>query len=79
MIHRLLFNAIKGISVFLILYVASSMAGLDLLELNIMLYSIVTLLVGIVYGIIMAYQAPSPEFMEMIMKEKEDMEESEEN
>lgn len=78
MINSFIRGVVKGIPVFLILYVASSMAGLDLMSLNIMFYSIVALLVGIVYGIILVYQSPSPEFMEMIMKEEKVMKEEKE-
>lgn len=75
MIDRFLIGVVKGIPVFLILYVASSIAGLDLANFNVMLYSIVAFLIGIFYGIILVYQTPSPEFMEMIMKENEEMKE----
>ncbi|MCK4668282.1 hypothetical protein KAU33_16135 [Candidatus Dependentiae bacterium] len=48
------------------------MAGLDLSELNIIFYTIIVLLIGVFYGIMIVYEMPSPEFMEMIMKEDED-------
>lgn len=70
--YKLFKRVVKVLFILLTLHVASSMAGLDLSELNIIFYTIIVLLIGVFYGIMIVYEMPSPEFMEMIMKEDED-------
>lgn len=74
MSHKLFKRVVKATIMFLIVYVASSMAGLDLSELNVIFYTIVILLIGVFYGIMTAYEMPSEEFMKTILEEeKEDI------
>ena len=73
MLGKLFTNVIRAVPVYLILTLSASIAGLDSSSLNVIMYSIVVLLVGIVYGIILVYQTPSPEFMQMIIEEEKDL------
>ncbi|MCK5012973.1 MAG: hypothetical protein KAS66_04070 [Candidatus Omnitrophica bacterium] len=73
MLGKILANVIKIVPIYIILSISASIAGLDSSSLNVFIYSMVVLLVGIVYGIMLVYKTPSAEFMQMIMEEEKDL------
>ena len=73
MLGKLFTNVIRAVPVYLILTLSASITGLDLSSLNVFIYSLVALLVGIVYGVMLVYKTPSPEFMQMIIEEEKDL------
>ena len=73
MLGKVFTNVIRAVPVYLILSLSASIAGLDSSSLNVIIYSIVALLVGIVYGIMLVYKTPSAEFMQMIIEEEKDL------
>lgn len=73
MFDKLFVNVIRAIPIVLILYLSASIAGLDTSKFSLVLYSIVALSVGVVYGILLVYKTPSPEFMQMIIEEEKDL------
>lgn len=77
MFGKIFTNAIKAIPVYIILSLSASIAGLDLSSFNVFIYSIVVLLLGIFYGIMLVYISPSPEFMQMMIEEEKDLKKQE--
>ena len=73
MLDKIFTNVIRAIPIYLILSLSASIAGLNLSSFNVFIYSLVALLVGIVYGIMLVYKTPSPEFMQMIIEEEKDL------
>ena len=73
MLGKIFTNVIRVVPIYLILNLSASIAGLDSSSLNVFIYSMVVLLVGIVYGIMLVYKTPSAEFMQMIMEEEKDL------
>lgn len=72
---NLITTLIRLLPTMFIIYISSLILGLEAFDMKIILFSIVIFILGIVYGVILVYQTPSPEFMQMLNEEQEELNE----
>ena len=73
MINFAIRSFIKALPAILILHFTALILEVPLKELTTLLYVMLVFVVGSVYGVMLVYKSPSPEFMQMIIEEEKDL------
>ena len=73
MINYAIRSFIKAVPAILILHFMALILEIPLNEFITLFYVMIVFVVGSAYGVMLVYQTPSPEFMQMIIEEENDL------